>query len=105
MWDVPLYLGKSTAKELSSSRPVGLCSFSNLSIFQWSMSSVSQGFSFSCCSRFHCVCRLLIDECGNSSRQAEIPSVWACAQAQLPRLLLAPSIALAYATLQALLQG
>ena len=62
MGSVPLYLGNSTAKELSSSRPVGLCSFSNLSIFQWSTSSVSQGFSFSCCTRVgksRPCCRLL----------------------------------------------
>lgn len=35
----PRYFGKSVAKELSSSMPVGLSSFLKGSIFQWSMPS------------------------------------------------------------------
>jgi hypothetical protein len=49
----PRYLGNRMAKELSSSRPVGLSSLLNFGTAQWSMPSWSHGLGLSCCAPCH----------------------------------------------------
>ena len=84
----PRYFGKRTAKELSSSMPVGLSSLVNLGTAQWSIPSWSQGFSFLCCSMVYwqvkfanqTICNSLsqplsIDK--TEEHEPRAPSVWA----------------------------